>query len=35
MAEHERLQAHLALRAFGDRAERLRQIADFVVQRKA
>jgi geranylgeranyl diphosphate synthase, type II len=35
MAEEERLQAHLALRAFGDRAERLRQIADFVVQRKA
>jgi geranylgeranyl diphosphate synthase type II len=35
MAEQERLQAHLALRGFGDRAERLRQIADFVVQRKA
>ncbi len=35
MAEEERLQAHVALRRFGDRAERLRQIADFVVQRKA
>ncbi|MGI8962690.1 MAG: polyprenyl synthetase family protein [Bryobacteraceae bacterium] len=35
MAEEERLQAHLALRTFGDRADRLRQIADFVVQRKA
>lgn len=35
MAEEERLQAHLAVRDFGDRAERLRQIADFVVQRKA
>jgi geranylgeranyl diphosphate synthase type II len=34
MAEQERLQAHAALRMFGDRAERLRQIADFVVQRK-
>jgi geranylgeranyl diphosphate synthase type II len=34
MAEQERLQAHVALRMFGDRAERLRQIADFVVQRK-
>lgn len=34
MAENERLQAHLALRTFNDRAERLRQIADFVVQRK-
>jgi geranylgeranyl diphosphate synthase type II len=35
MAEQERLQAHGALRMFGDRAERLRQIADFVVERKA
>jgi hypothetical protein len=35
MAEEERLQAHLAIQTFGDRAERLRQIADFVVQRKA
>jgi geranylgeranyl diphosphate synthase, type II len=35
MAEQERLQAHSAVRAFGDRADRLRQIADFVVQRKA
>jgi geranylgeranyl diphosphate synthase, type II len=34
MAEEERLQAHVALRAFGDRAERLRQIADFIVRRK-
>ena len=34
MAEQERLQAHAALRMFGDRAERLRQIADFVVERK-
>jgi geranylgeranyl diphosphate synthase, type II len=35
MAEEECLQAHLAVRTFGDRAERLRQIADFVIQRKA
>jgi geranylgeranyl diphosphate synthase type II len=35
MAEEERLQAHAALQRFGDRAERLWQIADFVVQRKA
>jgi geranylgeranyl diphosphate synthase type II len=35
MAEEERLQSHVALRMFDDRAERLRQIADFVVQRKA
>jgi geranylgeranyl diphosphate synthase type II len=34
MAEEERLQAHAAVQPFGDRAERLRQIADFVVQRK-
>ncbi len=35
MAEEERLQSHVALRIFDDRAERLRQIADFIVQRKA
>jgi len=35
MAEEERLAAHLALREFDDRAERLRQVADFIVQRKA
>lgn len=34
MAEEERLAAHLALRTFDDRAERLRQIADFIVHRK-
>jgi hypothetical protein len=35
MAEEERERAHAALQAFGARADRLRQIADFVVQRKA
>ncbi|HLH01474.1 MAG TPA: farnesyl diphosphate synthase [Bryobacteraceae bacterium] len=35
MAEEERLAAHAALASFGNRAERLRQIADFIVQRKA
>jgi geranylgeranyl diphosphate synthase type II len=35
MAEQERLQAHAALRLFDDRADRLRQIADFIVHRKA
>src|SRR5580693_2633337 len=35
MAEEERLAAHLALRPFDDRADRLRQLADFVVKRKA
>jgi geranylgeranyl diphosphate synthase type II len=35
MAEEERLQSHLALRIFDDRANRLRQIADYIVQRKA
>jgi geranylgeranyl diphosphate synthase type II len=35
MAERERLQAHAALRIFDDRADRLRQIADFIVRRKA
>jgi geranylgeranyl diphosphate synthase type II len=35
MAEQERIQAHLALQIFDDRAERLREIADYVVQRQA
>ncbi len=35
MAEEERLAAHGALTAFADRAQRLHQIADFIVQRKA
>ncbi len=35
MAEHERLAAHLALRPFDERAERLRELADFIVQRQA
>jgi geranylgeranyl diphosphate synthase type II len=35
MAEQERRAAHMALRSFDDRAGRLRQIADFVVQRRA
>lgn len=35
MAEEERLASHTALRMFDDRADRLRQIADFVVKRKA
>jgi geranylgeranyl diphosphate synthase, type II len=35
MAEEERLAAHLALQAFDDRAERLRQLADLIVQRQA
>jgi geranylgeranyl diphosphate synthase, type II len=35
MAEEERLAAHLALRPFDDRADRLRQLADYVVNRKA
>ena len=34
MAEEERLAAHTTLRIFDDRAERLRQIADFIVHRK-
>ncbi len=34
MAEQERLAAHAALRIFDGRAERLGQIADFIVQRK-
>jgi geranylgeranyl diphosphate synthase, type II len=35
MAEEERLQAHAALRPLDDRADRLRQISDFIVRRKA
>jgi geranylgeranyl diphosphate synthase, type II len=35
MAEEERLAAHLALRPFDERAERLREIADFIVHRRA
>jgi geranylgeranyl diphosphate synthase, type II len=35
MAEAERLRAHTALRMFDGRADRLRQIADFIVRRKA
>ncbi|HTB17048.1 MAG TPA: farnesyl diphosphate synthase [Bryobacteraceae bacterium] len=35
MAEEERLAAHLALRPFDERAERLRQLADFIVHRRA
>ncbi|MBV9268585.1 MAG: polyprenyl synthetase family protein [Acidobacteriaceae bacterium] len=35
MAEEERLQSHAALRSFDDRADRLRQIADYIVRRKA
>ena len=34
MAEEERLAAHAALHAFDDRADRLRQLADFIVHRK-
>jgi len=34
MAERERLAAHLALRPLNDRAERLRELADLIVQRK-
>ena len=35
MAESERLEAHLALRIFDERAERLRELADLIVERKA
>ncbi|HEX4749420.1 MAG TPA: farnesyl diphosphate synthase [Bryobacteraceae bacterium] len=35
MAEEQRLAAHVALRTFDDRADRLRQIADLVVHRRA
>jgi geranylgeranyl diphosphate synthase type II len=34
MAEQERLAAHQALRPFGDRAGRLRELADLIVQRR-
>jgi geranylgeranyl diphosphate synthase type II len=35
MAEEERLAAHLALRPLDERAERLRELADFIVHRRA
>jgi geranylgeranyl diphosphate synthase type II len=35
MAEQERLEAHLALKMFDDRAERLRELADVIVRRNA
>ena len=35
MAEQERLSAHLALQPFGERAARLLQLADLIVQRTA
>lgn len=35
MAEQERAAAHAALADFGDRAEKLKQLADLIVQRKA
>ncbi|HZT36344.1 MAG TPA: farnesyl diphosphate synthase [Bryobacteraceae bacterium] len=35
MAEEERLRAHTALRHFDDRADRLRELADLVVHRRA
>jgi geranylgeranyl diphosphate synthase type II len=35
MAEEEGLAAHLALRTFDERAERLRELADFIVHRRA
>src|SRR5258706_860547 len=35
MAEEERSAAHQVLRPFGKRAERLRQLADYIVRRKA
>ncbi len=35
MAETERLEAHLALKMFDDRAERLRELADLIVRRNA
>jgi geranylgeranyl diphosphate synthase type II len=34
MAEAERIAAHVALRPFDERAERLRELADFIVRRK-
>lgn len=35
MAEQEREMAHEALRCFGDRADRLRELAEFIVRRRA
>jgi geranylgeranyl diphosphate synthase, type II len=35
MAEEERMAAHLALRPLDERAERLRELADFIVHRRA
>jgi geranylgeranyl diphosphate synthase type II len=35
MAEQERLEAHLALKTFDERAERLRELADLIVRRNA
>lgn len=35
MAEQERLEAHLALKMFDERAERLRELADLIVRRNA
>jgi len=35
MAEQERVAAHLALREFGESADRLRELADFIVHRTA
>jgi geranylgeranyl diphosphate synthase type II len=35
MAEQERLEAHLALQMFDERAERLRELADLIVRRNA
>jgi geranylgeranyl diphosphate synthase, type II len=35
MAESERLEAHLALKMFDERAERLRELADLIVRRSA
>ena len=35
MAEQERIEAHLALQIFDDRAERLRELADLIVHRSA
>jgi geranylgeranyl pyrophosphate synthase len=35
MAEQERLEAHLALKMFDERAERLRELADLIVHRNA
>ena len=35
MAEQERIEAHLALKIFDDRAERLRELADLIVRRNA